>query len=205
MHKILSALILITVAVSGCAAGGPKYVDLTYVGTGEGHQSGKVGISTFSDARPDTEAGYVGTRYLGKSGKETYYAYGDDLALSITGICKSYLQDAGFNCMSIPSWDYSPEAVRDAGQRFDFIVGGEIRKLECFAVKKIGFTSMTLDINMVIYVGDPERAELKTIPFTLKLERNEMSFTEEKLQKFLNESLLEIIQKALPLDSIDTL
>jgi hypothetical protein len=200
MHKFLYALIIMTLAVSGCTAGGPKYVDLTYVGDTDARQSGKVGICTFSDLRPDTGVGYVGTRYLNKKDKETYYAYGDNLALSVTGICKSYLQDTGFDCTSIPNWAYTPEGVRDAGQRFDFIIGGEIRKLECFAMKKIGFTSMTLDIDLVIYVGDPGRAELKTMPVILKLERTEMTFSEEKLQKFLNESLLEIIQKALNLE-----
>lgn len=200
MLKALHALVILALAVSGCAAGGHKYVDLAYVGKSNGLQSGKVGISTFSDTRLDTDAAYVGTRYLGKSKKEIYYAYGDDLALSVTGICKSYLQDSGFSCTSIPDWEYTPEGVLDAGQRFDFIVGGEIRKLECFAMKKIGFTSMTLDIDIVIYVGDPGRAELKSIPFILKLERNEITFSEEKLQKFLNDSLLEIIRKALDLE-----
>jgi hypothetical protein len=197
MQKLFSTLILLVLAVSGCAAGGPKYVDLTYVGKGDDIQSGKVGICTFSDTRPGAEAGYVGTRYLNKSDKETYYAYGDNLALSVTGICKSYLQDAGFDCTSIPKWDYTPEGVRGAGQRFDFIVGGEIRKLECFAMKKIGFTSMSLDIDMVIHVGDPGRTELKSIPVILELERTELTFSEEKLQKFLNESLLEVIKEAL--------
>jgi len=197
MHRIYAILIFMAVAVSGCVSGGHKYVDLTYVGKSNGLQTGTVGISTFSDSRPDTKAGYVGTRYLGKSGKETYFVYGEDLALSVTSICKSYLQDSGFNCTSIPRWDYSPEGVKDAGQRFDFIVGGEIRKLECFAMKKIGFTSMTLDIDLVIYVGDPDKTELKKIPIILKLERTEITFTKEKLEKFLNESLLEIIQKAL--------
>lgn len=205
MQKIVYALMVMTVAVSGCVAGGLKYVDLYYAGKVEGLQSGRVGISTFTDTRPDTDAGYIGTRYLGKNNKETYFAYGDDLALSVTGICKSYLQDAGYDCTSIPPWDYSPEGVRDAGQRFDFIVGGEIRKLECFAMKKIGFTSMILDIDLVIYVGHPDRTELKKIPFKLNLERTEVTFSEKKLEKFLNESLLEIIQKALSLNSTDTL
>jgi len=200
MHKTLYALVILTLAATGCVAGGPKYVDLTYVGKSDGLQSGKVGISSFKDTRPDTEAAYVGTRYLGKSSKETYYVYGDDLALSVTGICKSYLQDAGFSITSIPDWEYTPEGVLEAGPRFDFIVGGEIRKLDCFAMKKIGFTSMSLDIDMVIYVGTPGKGELKSTPFKLKLERTEITFSEEKLQQFLNDSLLEIIQKALKLE-----
>jgi hypothetical protein len=200
MHKLFHAFIIMAFALSGCAGGGTKYVDLTYVGNTDAHQSGKIGICTFSDLRPGAGAGYVGTRYLNKSDKETYYAYGDDLALSVTGICKSYLQDTGLNIMSIPKWAYTPEGAVDAGDRFDFIVGGEIRNLECFAMKKIGFTSMALDIDMVIYVGVPGRAELKSKPVVLKLERTEITFSEEKLQKFLNESLLEIIQEALDLE-----
>ena len=202
MHKILSALILVTVAVSGCTAGGPKYVDLYYTGAIGGIHSGKVGISAFSDLRSGAGAGYVGTRYLGKSDKETFITYGGDLAQSVTGICKSYLQDSGFGCTSIPRWEHTPEGVRDAGGRLDFIVGGEIRALECFAVKKIGFTSMILDIDLVIYVGNPGRAELKTTPVKLKLERTEITFSKEKLGKFLSESLLEVIQNALPFNDV---
>jgi hypothetical protein len=197
MYKIPAALLIIMIALYGCMAGGHKYVDLYYAGSTESTQSGNVGISSFIDSRPGADTGYVGTRYLGKGGKETYFALGDDLALSVTGICKSYITDTGFTCTSIPHWNFTPEGVKDAGQRFDFIVGGEIRTLDCFAVKKMGFTSMTLDIDLVVYIGTPDRVELKTIPVKLKLERNEITFTEEKLQGFLNISLLEVFQKAL--------
>lgn len=197
MYKSLPVILVMFLAISGCTAAGPKYVDLYYTGKTENTKSGKIGIAVFSDSRIGIEPGYVGTRYLGKSDKETYLAFGDDLALSVTGICKAYLQDTGFTCLSVPAWEYSPEGAKAAGQRFDYLVGGEIKKLDCFAVKKIGFTSMTLDIEVVFYIGDPVGATLRTVPYKLTLERNEVTFSEEKLEKFLNESLLEVIQKAL--------
>jgi hypothetical protein len=197
MNKPLSILLLAILIVSGCATGGQKYVDLAYTGTSDASRSGKIGISVFTDNRANTGTGYVGTRYLNKKSKETYSAFGDDLALSVTGICKSYLQDTGFECTSIRKWEFSPEGAKAAGQRFDYLVGGEIISLECFAMKKIGFTSMTIDIELVLYVGDPGRAEIKRTSKKLKLERNEITFSKEKLEKFLNESLLEVIQGAL--------
>lgn len=199
MYKTFSVIIVLFLAISGCTAAGPKYVDLYYTGKAVDNKSGKIGIAEFSDSRMGADPGYVGTRYIGKSKKETYLAFGDDLALSVTGICKSYLQDTGFTCLSVPAWEYTPEGAKAAGQRFDLLVGGEIKKLDCFAVKKIGFTSMTLDIEVVFYIGDPVGGTLRTVPFKLTLERNEVTFSEEKLEKFLNESLLEIIQQALVL------
>jgi len=38
---------------------------------------------------------------------------------------------------------------------------------------------------------------LKTIPVSLTLERTEMTFTPEKLEHFVNQSMEEVIQKAL--------
>lgn len=128
MKKVKHVLIIISLVICGCATGGLKYVDLAYTGTIDASRSGKIGIAVFTDNRVNTDAGYVGTRYLGKSSKEIYSVFGDDLALSVTGICKSYLQDTGFECLSIPRWDFSPEGVRDAGMRFDFIVGGGNQK-----------------------------------------------------------------------------
>jgi hypothetical protein len=197
MRKALPFVIVMFLAISGCTTAGPKYVDLYYNGQADGSRSGKIGIAVFSDSREGAQAGYVGTRYLGKSEKETYYAFGDDLALSVTGICKSYLQDEGFTCMSVPAWEYTPEGATAAGHRFDYLVGGEIKQLDCFAVKKIGFTAMTLEIEIVFYIGDPGSGTLRTTPIKLKMERNEVTFSEEKLQKFLNDSLLEVTQKAL--------
>ncbi len=200
MKKTLTAILMLLL-VFGCAPKGPKYVDLFYTGTSDVSGSGKVGIATFKDERENVKPGYVGTRYIGSRGKEIYMALGDDLGLSVTTICRSYLQASGFDCVSVPPWEYTPEGAKAAGQRFDYLVGGEIKKLECFAVKKIGFTSMTLDIDIVFYIGNPDKGVLKTAPVKLKLERNEIIFSEEKLQKFLNDSLLEIIQSALKLQS----
>lgn len=197
MHKALIVISLMFFAISGCTSSGPKYVDLYYTGEADGSRSGEIGIAVFGDSRETVEAGYIGTRYLGKEKKETFLAFGDDLALSVTGICKSYLQDAGYSCMSVPPWEYTPDGATAAGQRFDYLVGGEIKKLDCFAVKKIGFTSMTLEIEIIFHIGDPGSGILRTTPIKMTLERNEVTFSEEKLQNFLNESLLEIVQKAL--------
>ena len=201
MKKILSiTIILISMVLSGCATGGTKLVNLYYTGTSDTHRSGKIGISPFVDQRGDTEggSGYVGTRYIGKRTKEIFSANGSNVASSVTGICLAYLQDIGFNCTSVASWEHSPDGVMDSGRGFTYLVGGEIKKFDCFAVKKIGFTSMTLEISMVIYLGDTGKKELKRIPIELKLERQEITFSKAKLEKFLNESLAEMIKNALP-------
>lgn len=198
MEKILKfAFVLFVLALSGCASGGAKYLDLHYTGESDVSRSGKIGISTFGDKRPGIEPGYVGTRYINRSKKEIFYAIGDDVASSVTGICRSYLQDLGFDCTPTAPWEYSPEGVRGSKHGFDYLVGGEIKKLDCFAIKKVGFTSLILDIDMVIYLGTRAKSELKKVPVLLKLERNEITFSKEKLQKFMNESLLEVIQNAL--------
>lgn len=190
-------IVLFALALSGCAMGGPKFVDLHYTGKSEISRSGTIGISMFSDRRPGTDAGYVGTRYINRSKKEIFYAYGGDVAASVTDICSAYLRDAGFDCISVEPWDHSPEGAKQSGRGFDYLVGGEIKKLDCFAAKKVGFTSLILDVDLVIYIGMPGTSQLKTVPVKLNLERNEITFSKEKLQKFMNESLLEVIRNAL--------
>jgi len=42
-----------------------------------------------------------------------------------------------------------------------------------------------------------EKKSLRTIPVALTLERTEITFTPQKLEQFVNQSLEEVIQKAL--------
>ncbi len=89
--------------------------------------------------------------------------------------------------------------VASAINGFDQILGGSINKFECRAIKKGATTDMTLVIDLTFYTGISDKNTLKTIPVTFSLERTEFTFSKEKLQQFVNESLEEVIQKALVL------
>jgi hypothetical protein len=57
---------------------------------------------------------------------------------------------------------------------------------------------MVLEMDLTLFVGKKsETSELRTIPVSLTLERTEMTFTPEKLELFVNQSIEEVIQKAL--------
>jgi len=196
MLKYLSIACLL-LFLTGCASDGPRFIDLNYLGAGVPAKTGRVGLAKFVDKRKDVDPGYVGKRIIGKAGTEVYYVNGLDLGGSVTRTCMSYLMGSGFACTTIPSWPHSPQGVRNASPGFTYVVTGEIRKMECFAVRKTGFTSMTLEIDMVVYWGDASTGTLHENPIKVTLERNEFSFSEEKLARFYNETLSEMLNQAL--------
>ena len=197
-------LVAALLAFWGCAVGGLKLVPLRYDGGAGGVSSpGRpgpattVGISGFRDVRKGMEAAYLGTRYIGGRTKEVFHVEGEDVATALTDLCAAYLQDAGFRCTRIADWEHTPDGLRYAGQGASLLVAGNIERLECFAVKKIGFTSMILDVRLVFFLGDPGTLQLRTVPYELRLTRQELTFSEQKLRLFLEESLLEALRTVL--------
>lgn len=181
----------------GCATPGQKFIDITYLADHEKTQSGAVGIAPFQDRRTGMDDGYVGYRILLDNSQETYFVSGMNLAGTLTRIMGAYFEKHGFTPSPIKSWDLTPEGAVAAATGYKQIVAGTINQFECRARKKGATTDMTLDIDLTLFIGMSDKSALKTIPVSLTLERTELTFTREKLEKFVNQALEEVIQKAL--------
>lgn len=180
----------------GCAAGGPKFIDLTYTGPGGPGGSGAVGIAGFTDERENAGEGYVGKRKLRHNREETYFVDGLDLAGSVTKAVSAYLEKSGYTVSRIEKWTHSTDGVKNAPSRFDTIIGGDVLSFECSA-RKNATTHMDIEISLVVYIGDVKEGKFQTIPVELTMERRELGFSARKLENLLNDSLEEVLQKAL--------
>jgi len=201
IKKIFATLFLSFLLVSslgGCAVPGPKFVDLAYVKHHSPTQTGRVGISQFKDNRQNTEKGYVGQRILNDKSQETYRVRGQNLSAALTELTRVYLEKTGFAVTPIPPWPLSLEGMAQAPEGFIHILSADINTFECRAQKKGVYTNMVLEMNLTFYLGDTPSKKLSTIPVSLSLERTEMTFTEDKLEQFINQAFEEIVEKAFP-------
>lgn len=182
----------------GCATPGQKFIDITYKADHEKTQTGAIGMAPFKDKRADRDGGYIGYRLLMDNSQETFFVQGMNLADTLKKSVGDYFEKTGFTITPINPWELSPNGVMKAGEGFKQIVSGQINKFECRAQKKGGTTDMILEIDLTLFIGKKSNTnEFKTIPVGLTLERTEMTFTPEKLEAFVNQSVEEVIQKAL--------
>ncbi len=195
----LAVLGLIFIFFMGCATSGQKFIDIGYRSDHEKIQTGQIGIAPFQDKRSDQGEGYVGYRILLDNSQETYLVKGLNLADTLTKVIGAYFEKNGFSISPIDQWELTPDGVEKASKGFDRLIAGQINKFECRAKKKGATTDMVLDIDLTLYLGMTDKNILKTIPVTLVLERTEFTFTEVKLERFINNALEEIIQKAFAL------
>jgi len=181
----------------GCTTSGEKFIHIAYLGDHEKTETGLIGIAPFEDKRGDMDVGYVGYRILMDNSQETYIVQGMNLAYTLKGVVENYFEKKGFTVKSINQWEPSINGVMNAGGGFKHIVTGRINKFECRARKTGITTDMVLDIDLTLFLGSIDKKSLKTIPVALTLERTEITFTPQKLEQFVNQSLEEVIQKAL--------
>ncbi len=192
---IISAVLL--VFLFACATAGQKYIHVDYTGNVSQTGNSTIGISAFKDNRKNLSPGYIGTRVLLDNSQETYFVNGMDLARTLTQTTSSFIEKKGYSTQEINAWELTPDGVSNADKGLSHLLTGTIDTFECKAKKRGGHTSMNLDINLTLYLGVSDQNRLKTIPVAFSLEKTEMTFTREKLEKFVNDSISEILEKAL--------
>lgn len=198
---IFTVFMILAALAGGCATSGPKYIDLAYTGQPEKNRSGTLGISRFSDMRPDQTRGGIGYRVLNDKSREVFLVQGLDLAGTLTDLTQVYLEKKGFAVMTVPAWSPTLEGLAQAGSDKDRLLTANINRFDCRAVKKGAITEMTLEIDLTIFLAAPGKGSLTTIPVALALERTDVNFTRKKVESFFNDTLAEVLEKALPLES----
>ncbi len=194
-------MIFVLLFLLGCATPGQKFITISYTADHEKTQTGAVGLAPFKDNRTDRNGGYVGYRVLMDKSQETYFVQGMNLADTLNTSVGDYFKQTGFEVIPMAPWELSPQGVKESIGGFEQIVAGRINKFECRAKKMGATTDMVLEIDLTLFIGKKSNGsssnELKTIPVSLTLERTEMTFTPGKLEHFVNQSMEEVLQKAL--------
>lgn len=192
---VAAAALLLT----GCAAPGPKYLDLSYSAPLTGLERNRsVGLSRFADKRIDTTKGYVGFRHLSENRQEIFVVTDQNLAATLTRVTRSYLEHIGFSVSLIPGRPVTLQSISQTPANLSHTLSADIHRFECTAEKTGIMTDMTLVIDLTFYLGTPGKKQLTTIPIVLTLTRTEWQFTRRKLETFINTSLAEILANALP-------
>jgi hypothetical protein len=192
-------LMIAALLVSGCAVSGPKYLDLNYPAAMKSpERTRSAGLTRFTDKRINTEKGYVGFRQLSEHRREIFVVSDQDLASTLTRVSRSFLEQKGFNVSLIPPWPVTAQGVSTTPPHLTRVLTADINRFECRAEKNKIMTDMTLIIDLTFYLGTPDKKQLTIIPIVLTLTRMEWHFSRRKLETFINESLAEILAKALP-------
>jgi hypothetical protein len=191
-------MIFVLFLLLGCATPGQKFINISYTADHEKTQTGVMGLAPFKDNRTDRNGGYVGYRLLMDRSQETYFVQGMNLANTLNTSVGDYFRQTGFEVIPMAAWELSPDGVKGSIGGFEQIVAGQINKFECRAKKNGPTTDMVLEIDLTLFIGKQTNGDqLKTIPISLTLERTEMTFTPEKLERFVNQSMEEVLKKAL--------
>ncbi len=196
LQQVFIFLILF-LSLSGCASPGPKFVDLAYVKHHSPTQTGTIGLAQFTDKRQKS-IGYVGHRILTDKSQETYLVRGMNLGATLTELTRVYLEKTGFVATPIPPWNRTLPGMAQATEGLTHILSADINILECRAQKNGALTKMVLEMDLTFYLGNIQSNQLSTIPVSLTLERTELTFTQDKLEQFINQAFEEIIEKAFP-------
>ena len=186
------------VAVS-CRTPGTYFIGVKYAGEPETSIQGTalIGMQSFLDKREEESKNYIGARIVGKDQKELFLSSSVSVADSVTSAFKEYAEKRGFEVKNISGWDFSPEGMRTVDKGLKYVVGGHIEKLRCDATKRVGRTSMVLEIKIITYVGSVKTGSVKKRPFEIKLTRTDPTFGASGLEKFVNEALAKIIANTL--------
>ncbi|MCK5312202.1 MAG: hypothetical protein KAJ62_08830 [Desulfobacteraceae bacterium] len=195
--------VFIIVCTIGCTTAGSKFIKLRYLGQNKVSKNLNVGIVPFLDKRGNLEKGYIGKRMLNSGKEEVYFVDGLNVAKTLTQTFESYFKKTGYNISRIEAWEHTVEELKNIEKKYKnnnykYILAGDIIEFEFFASK--GFnTSMILDIKLIVYLGNLKKETLTTIPVNLNLKRKDLKFSQQKIEKFINESVTEVILKSMNL------
>ncbi len=190
-------LILATAFVFGCAAPGPKYINLAYTGTPEADTPSTLGISRFEDKRDGHSKGGIGHRTLNDKTKEVFLVPGLDLAGTLTDLTQTFIEKKGLTVKPVHHWTPTIEGLAAAQADTDYLLTARINAFHCTAQKKGALTEMTLEIDLTFFQGKPASKSLTSIPVNLTLTRTDVNFTREKVETFFNDTLAEVLEKGL--------
>ena len=199
----LSAVILtfLVCSIFGCAPGKIYLVDLKYISQDTAEKVPQpehpltIGIKTFDDSRMEKED--VGRRIRSGGRMDIFKANLPPVDQAVTRAIKNYLTKRGYRLVDIQSWDFSPEGLSDAPDGVDIMIGGKIESLWAEVESSITRTKIKSRVKLLVYVGKVNEGKVITRKVESLPEVTEISFKREKVERSLNQTISEVIERTL--------
>jgi hypothetical protein len=153
-----------------------------------------VGLQAFENISPEQST--LGRRQTAST-TEVYVSWPKPIAEAFTEAAENFLRLKAYTLRSVSGWDYKPEDLPRVGAGLDVVVTGQIRGFSFKAEKKFARTEMVLDADVVFIIGDVKKMQVTTRPVKIRLERTEVFFDRDKLERFMNETLSDLLQTGL--------
>jgi hypothetical protein len=153
-----------------------------------------VGLQAFENISP--EVSILGRRQTATS-TEVYVSSPKPTAEAFTEAAENFLRFKAYTLHPVSGWNYKPEELPQVAAGLDMVVSGQIRGLFCKAEKKFARTEMILDVDVVFVIGDVKKLQVSYRPVKIRLERTEISFDRDKLERLMNETLSDLFQTGL--------
>ena len=197
-NLLLGVAILALLAFCGCAAKGPILVKALYQapqGLVAGAPKVVVGISPIKDERGTSTSG------IGKKSSPSSETLNDLVVQStVAGLVTSRFKDAlkarDIMVKDVPEWDMTAEHIN--AEDVDILVGGEIKRLWVDVVSSTFNVKCKADVQIQVAVANvPEKSLFRKLILSTTLERKDVSFSTERLEKILSEALSSSIDQLL--------
>ncbi len=201
LHRLIRmvGMLAVLALVVACAAPITYPVRITYTGQAPiaSESVGRVGLQVLQDERGSQDAYRIGLRAVGTGAYERYVSTPENVALSVSDALAELLQRKGLQVSQIKGWNFSPDdMLARAGDR-DYLIGGAIRKFHCDADKGLMHTRMIMEIELELQVGRVGRQTVDRRPVDIRMERVAPTFGPDDLQRFMNDMLAQVLEKAL--------
>jgi len=197
-NLLLGVAILTLLAFCGCAAKGPILVNALYQapqGLVAGAPKVVVGICPIKDERGTSTSG-IGRKSNPSSETLNDLVVQGTVAGLVTSGFKDALKARGITVKDVAEWDMSAEHIH--AEDVDILVGGAIKKLRVDVVSSAFNVKYKADVQIQVAVANvPEKKLFRKLSLNTTLERKDVSFSAERLEKILSEALSSSIDQLL--------
>lgn len=186
---ILAMAALVFFTLYGCAPKGPILVGMGYLAPPQavaGKTTKVVGISPILDSRGTPDSA-VGRKSQASDGRESELVVQGTVAGIVTASFREALEKRGFIVKEVRSWDLSGGPVAVEG--IDLLIGGEIRALWVDVVSRTVRDLYTVDVQIRASLVDVAGRGTHNLNLNCKLEREDIKFSVERVEKLLSEAL----------------
>jgi uncharacterized lipoprotein YajG len=195
IHWLITVIALL---FTGCAEKGPVLLgNIKYQApekTVAGTPKTIVGVSPFKDLRGAT-ASVLGKRTIRNYIENDLVVQGT-VADLVTAAFKDALRSRGFAVKDVPAWDMKAETI--AGDGFDILIGGEIKTLWVEVTSEPLNVQERADVQLRVSAADPSgKTIFKTLNMNSKLERQDVAFSFDAVERMLSEALSSAIDQLL--------
>ena len=149
-----------------------------------------VGVAPFTDRRGRDHD--VGVREKLDGSLDQFVSAPPSVSEGVRRAVGKFLRAYSFKVADIEAWNGKVDSLPEIGT--DLVVGGEIHRFWGQAESLAGRTVITADVALTIYLGEPQRRQVRSRTMEMTREITEVIFSPEKIEETLNENLSEMIE-----------